>query len=137
MMQKNVKKTRKVAVRCASTFHSFFCCVVIYASGGPTQSESQPCISCGSLDWITEVGPQRIPNLITGLSGWCASDEPRRTQETYSDRCKPSLRLLGNNSSQSLCSFALFCMYRFFFPWVSKTQPNHWAELIASTRLTI
>ena len=135
-MRKNVKKSRMVAEQCASTSHIFFGCVVIYASGGPNRSESQPCISCSSLGWIAEVGPQRIPNLITGLSGWCTSDEPRRTQETLSDRCKPSLRILGKNSSQCLCSFGLFCMYRFFFSWVSKTQPNHWAKRIATTRLT-
>jgi len=31
-----------------------------------------------------------IPNLITGLSGWCASNQSRRTQEIAPDRCWPS-----------------------------------------------
>jgi len=47
----------------------------------------------------------RIPNLITGLSGWCASDESCRIQETVSDRCRPSCeddRLVGKNNSQYL-----------------------------------
>ena len=35
----------------------------------------------------------RISNLTTGLSGWCTSDAPRRTQQTVPDRCKPSSRL--------------------------------------------
>ena len=29
-----------------------------------------------------------------------------------------------------------FCSLNFYFPWVSKTQPNHWTKRMMNTRLT-
>jgi len=56
----------------------------------------------------------RIPNWITGPSGWCVSDESRRTQETVPDRCKPSWRhtrcqgpwIRAHNRPSDPCSLA-------------------------------
>ena len=83
---------------------SFSCClcleVSLWSFAFQSLTHKRWDMSSFFLSW------ERIPNLITELSGWWAPNYSLRTQETVPDFCCPHLRLTGVNTVQNFCGLA-------------------------------